>query len=43
MHKIHVNGLEHYYEQAGEGTPLVFIHGAFADARMWDPQWQYFS
>jgi 3-oxoadipate enol-lactonase len=43
MAMININGLEHYYEQAGEGQPLVFVHGAFADARMWDPQWDYFS
>jgi pimeloyl-ACP methyl ester carboxylesterase len=43
MAKIKVNDLEHYYEQAGEGEPVVFIHGAFTDARMWEPQWQYFA
>ncbi len=43
MSKILCNGLPHYYEQAGEGPPLVFIHGAFGDARLWDPQWKYFS
>jgi pimeloyl-ACP methyl ester carboxylesterase len=36
-------GLDAYYEQAGEGLPLVFVHGAFADARIWEPQWQHFS
>jgi pimeloyl-ACP methyl ester carboxylesterase len=41
--KININRLDHYYEQAGEGPPLVFIHGAFSDARLWEPQWQYFS
>jgi 3-oxoadipate enol-lactonase len=43
MAMIPVNGLDHYYEQIGEGIPLVFIHGAFSDARMWDAQWQYFA
>jgi 3-oxoadipate enol-lactonase len=43
MPKIAVNGLEHFYEQTGEGIPMVFIHGAFADARMWQPQWPYFA
>jgi pimeloyl-ACP methyl ester carboxylesterase len=43
MNKIHVNGLDHYFEQTGMGQPMVFIHGAFADARMWDSQWQYFA
>lgn len=43
MSKILSNGLNHYYEQAGEGPPLVFIHGAFGDARMWEPQWRHFS
>ena len=43
MPKIQINGLEHYYEQIGEGSSLVFIHGAFADSRIWEPQWEYFS
>jgi len=33
-----VNGLEIAYERAGEGPPLVFVHGAAADGRMWEPQ-----
>jgi pimeloyl-ACP methyl ester carboxylesterase len=33
----------HYYERAGQGLPVVFIHGAFADSRVWDPQWKRFS
>ncbi len=43
MPKILINGLNHYYEQSGEGPSLVFIHGAFADARIWEPQWRHFS
>jgi 3-oxoadipate enol-lactonase len=43
MPKVCVNNLDHYYEQCGEGLDLVFVHGAFADARVWDPQWEHFS
>ena len=43
MPHIGIQGVVHYYEQAGEGLPLMLIHGAFADAHIWEPQWQYFS
>lgn len=43
MPKIRLNDLDHYYEQAGDGPALIFVHGAFADARIWEPQWQYFA
>jgi pimeloyl-ACP methyl ester carboxylesterase len=43
MSTIRINNLEHYYEQIGEGPSLVFIHGAFADSRIWEPQWRHFS
>ena len=33
-----VNGTSIYYEVAGEGTPIVFIHGNFGDRRHWDFQ-----
>ena len=26
------------YERVGEGPPLVFVHGAAVDSRMWEPQ-----
>jgi pimeloyl-ACP methyl ester carboxylesterase len=32
------NGLEIAYERVGEGPPLVFVHGAASDARLWRPQ-----
>jgi pimeloyl-ACP methyl ester carboxylesterase len=32
------NGLEIAYERAGAGAPLVFVHGAASDRRMWRPQ-----
>jgi len=35
---VRVNGLEIAYERAGEGPPLVLVHGAAVDSRMWRPQ-----
>jgi pimeloyl-ACP methyl ester carboxylesterase len=35
---VRANGLEIAYERAGEGPPLVLVHGAAADRRMWQPQ-----
>jgi pimeloyl-ACP methyl ester carboxylesterase len=32
------NGLEIAYERVGAGPPLVFVHGAAADGRLWQPQ-----
>jgi 3-oxoadipate enol-lactonase len=31
------------YEVAGDGDPVVFLHGFGLDAAMWDPQWSTFS
>ena len=31
-----INDTNIYYEIAGEGHPLVLIHGGFMDMRMWD-------
>jgi pimeloyl-ACP methyl ester carboxylesterase len=28
-----------YYEVAGEGRPVVFVHAGFVDGRMWNTQW----
>jgi pimeloyl-ACP methyl ester carboxylesterase len=35
---VRVNGLEIAYERLGEGPPLVLVHGAAEDARVWKPQ-----
>lgn len=43
MPEIRINGAAIYYEQAGQGPALVFVHGAFADSRIWDPQWDTFA
>jgi pimeloyl-ACP methyl ester carboxylesterase len=32
------HGLELAYERVGEGPPLVFVHGAAEDGRIWQPQ-----
>ena len=31
-----------YWEEAGEGPPVVLVHEAVGDSRMWDPQWETF-
>ena len=36
--RIRTSGLEIAYERAGDGPPLVFVHGAASDARFWQPQ-----
>jgi pimeloyl-ACP methyl ester carboxylesterase len=35
---VRANGLEIAYERVGEGPPLVLVHGAAVDSRMWQPQ-----
>jgi 3-oxoadipate enol-lactonase len=35
-----VNGARIYYETAGEGIPLVLVHGYTFDRRMWDDQFE---
>ena len=38
MPTIQTNGIETYYERQGDGRPIVFIHGAIMDHRMWATQ-----
>jgi pimeloyl-ACP methyl ester carboxylesterase len=35
---IQTNGLQIAYERAGQGPPLIFVHGAAEDGRVWRPQ-----
>jgi len=35
---VPANGLEIAYERVGAGAPLVLVHGAAVDGRMWVPQ-----
>jgi pimeloyl-ACP methyl ester carboxylesterase len=32
-----------HYEEAGQGTPIVFVHEFAGDWRAWEPQMRYFS
>lgn len=32
-----------YYEEAGSGTPILFVHEFAGDHRNWEPQMRYFS
>ena len=38
MDAVQANGLEIAYQRAGQGPPLVFVHGAADDGRVWQPQ-----
>ena len=38
-----VEGGELRFERAGTGPVVVFVHGNFVDARMWDPQFDEFA
>lgn len=38
METVRANGVEVAFERAGTGPPIVFVHGATADSRMWQPQ-----
>jgi pimeloyl-ACP methyl ester carboxylesterase len=37
------DGTKLYYEEAGAGTPIVFVHEYAGDYRTWEPQLRYFS
>jgi pimeloyl-ACP methyl ester carboxylesterase len=37
------DGVSLHYEEAGRGSPIVFVHEFGGDARSWEPQLRYFS
>ena len=37
------DGTRLYYEEAGSGTPLVFVHEFAGDYRSWEPQMRFFA
>jgi pimeloyl-ACP methyl ester carboxylesterase len=43
MPKARVNGINLYYEEIGQGAPLVFVHEFAGDARSWHLQMRFFA
>jgi len=43
MAKILVRGINLYYEEAGSGIPILFLHEFAGDWRSWEPQMRFFS
>jgi pimeloyl-ACP methyl ester carboxylesterase len=41
--RIEVAGGHLVYERAGEGAPIVWIHAAIADQRMWDREFELYA
>ena len=37
------DGVNLYYEEAGSGTPIIFVHEYAADHRSWEPQMRHFA
>jgi pimeloyl-ACP methyl ester carboxylesterase len=37
------DGVNLHYEEAGSGTPLVFVHEFAGDSRSWEPQLRFFA
>src|SRR5215216_1501798 len=37
------DGVMLYYEEAGDGTPIVFVHEFAGDYRSWEPQVRHFA
>jgi pimeloyl-ACP methyl ester carboxylesterase len=37
------DGVKLHYEEAGSGTPLIFVHEFAGDHRSWEPQMRFFS
>ena len=37
------DGTRLYYEEAGSGTPIVFVHEFGGDGRSWEPQMRHFT
>lgn len=35
--EVEVNGVRLSYVEQGSGEPIVFVHGAFSDLRVWEP------
>src|SRR5258708_12420563 len=42
-HATTPEGVKLYYEEAGSGTPILFVHEYSGDWRSWEPQMRFFS
>ena len=42
-HAAAKDGTRLYYEEAGSGTPVIFIHEFAGDYRSWEPQMRFFA
>jgi pimeloyl-ACP methyl ester carboxylesterase len=43
MPKARVNGIQIYWEEVGQGVPLVFVHEFAGDVQSWRPQMSFFG
>ena len=43
MPRVSVNGIRLYYEDVGQGTPLVFVHEFAGEAQSWHLQVRFFA
>jgi len=43
MPTVSVNGVELYWDETGQGAPLVWVHEYGGDLRSWEPQVRYFA
>ena len=43
VHWLEVHSLRVGYEPAGHGPPLILVHGAGCDSRIWERQFDAFS
>ena len=42
-HAVTRDNVRLYFEEAGVGTPIIFLHEFAADHTNWEPQMRYFS
>lgn len=40
---VDAKGVKLYYEEAGTGLPIIFVHEMTGDHRIWEPQMRHFS
>ena len=43
LHATAEDGVKLYYEEAGAGAPILFVHEYAGDWRSWEPQMRFFA